>query len=209
MTPEQQAQSRNRELSIPHAIPTQPNPTTTQDPQNSNDHTSNHETHSRELHAKLGVGSAMWQARTEHDTSGGGAGLRDDAQSHTSAHQVPLVWRAPEGPEGLAAVPVGGGKAWPGFEATRKATRQHTRSHWCGGRRRGRRAWLRRPEHPWGAQTKTLGTGRRHDPRLGRQGTQSCNPQGVRDVGGATRPGHSQGGPDEGNDVGGGPAQAS
>ena len=26
------------------------------------------------------------------------------------------MWRAPEGPEGLAAVPVGGGGAWPGFE---------------------------------------------------------------------------------------------
>ena len=34
---------------------------------------------------------------------------------------APLVWRAPEGPEGLAAVPVGGGGAWPGFEATRRA----------------------------------------------------------------------------------------
>ena len=29
--------------------------------------------------------------------------------------------RAPEGPEGLAAVPVGGGGAWPGFETTRRA----------------------------------------------------------------------------------------
>ena len=39
--------------SISHAIPTQPNPISTQNPQNSNDQTSNHETHSRELHAKL------------------------------------------------------------------------------------------------------------------------------------------------------------
>ena len=31
---------------------------------------------------------------------------------------APLVWRAPEGP---AAVPVGGGGAWPGFETTRRA----------------------------------------------------------------------------------------
>ena len=34
------------------------------------------------------------------------------------------MWRAPEGPEGtqgLAAVPVGGGGAWPGFEPTRRA----------------------------------------------------------------------------------------
>ena len=37
---------------------------------------------------------------------------------------------APEGPEGLAAVPVGGGGAWPGFEATRRAE----------GSRRGRLA---------------------------------------------------------------------
>ena len=28
---------------------------------------------------------------------------------------APLVWRAPEGPEGLAAVPVGGGGAWQGY----------------------------------------------------------------------------------------------
>ena len=31
------------------------------------------------------------------------------------------MWRAPEGLEGLAAVPVGGGGAWPGFEKTRRA----------------------------------------------------------------------------------------
>ena len=34
---------------------------------------------------------------------------------------APLVWRAPEGPRGQAAVPVGGGGAWPGFEPTRRA----------------------------------------------------------------------------------------
>ena len=35
-----------------------------------------------------------------------------------ATHQQPdpLVWRAPEGPEGLAAALVGGGGAWPGFE---------------------------------------------------------------------------------------------
>ena len=46
------------------------------------------------------------------------AGLRGDPPNHQSAHQAPLVWRAPEG---SAAVPVGGGGAWPGFEATRRA----------------------------------------------------------------------------------------
>ena len=49
------------------------------------------------------------------------AGLRADAPSHTSAHQAPPVWRAPEG---SAAVPVGGGGAWLGFETTRRAAEQ-------------------------------------------------------------------------------------
>ena len=35
--------------------------------------------------------------------------------------QEPLVWRAPEEPEGLAAAAAGGGGAWPGFETTRRA----------------------------------------------------------------------------------------
>ena len=59
----------------------------------------------------------------------GMARLRDDAPISDPA---PLVWRAPEGP---AAVPVGGGRDWPGFEPTRQ-TYQHTRNHWRGGRRR-------------------------------------------------------------------------
>ena len=48
------------------------------------------------------------------------AGQRVDAPSNIS-DPAPLVWRAPEGPEGQAAVPVGGGGAWPGFETTRRA----------------------------------------------------------------------------------------
>ena len=47
--------------------------------------------------------------------------------------------------EGLAAVPVGGGGAWPGFEATRPTAHQPRRPHWCEGRRRDRRARLRCP----------------------------------------------------------------
>ena len=102
-----------------------------------------------ELHAKL-----LWPGRRRSLAS-----LRDDAPSHPSAHRAPLMWRAPEGPEGLAglrgavpkglvglaAVPVGGGGAWPVFETTHRATHQHSGHHWCGGRRRDRRAWLRRP----------------------------------------------------------------
>ena len=63
----------------------------------------------------------------------------DHSEPHISA-KAPLVCRAPEGPEGLAAVPVGGGGAWPEHKTTRQASHQHTRPHWCGGRRRDRRA---------------------------------------------------------------------
>ena len=48
---------------------------------------------------------------------------------------------------GMAAGPVGGGGAWPGFEATRRAT-SATWRHWCGGHRRDPWAWLR---CPWAA----------------------------------------------------------
>ena len=79
-----------------------------------------------ELHAKLGVGSGMWEVTAGCESCGmegpgrgtggrrGLAGYQDNAPSHTPAHRAPLVWRAPEGPEGLAAAPVGGGGAWPG-----------------------------------------------------------------------------------------------
>ena len=43
---------------------------------------------------------------------------------------------APPRVQGLAAAPVGGGRAWPDRETTRQARPQHTRPHWCGGRRR-------------------------------------------------------------------------
>ena len=43
----------------------------------------------------------------------------------------------------LAAVPVGGGRAWPDTKTTRRTTRQHTRPHRCGRRRENQRAWLR------------------------------------------------------------------
>ena len=96
------------------------------------------------------------------------------------------MWRAPEGPEGLAAVPVGGGGAWPDNESTRRAHisdpaplvwRAPEGPEGTGGLRgaapnevrpsslAGGRA-LRRPEHPWGAQSSPV-----------RQGTQSSPAQ--------------------------------
>ena len=52
-----------------------------------------------ELRAKLLIDSQNWasERRAEPPLS----------------NPAPLVWRAPEGLEGLAAVPVGGGRAWP------------------------------------------------------------------------------------------------
>ena len=40
----------------------------------------------------------------------------------TRSNESVPVWRAPEGPEGLAVVPVGGG-VWPDNESTRRAKR--------------------------------------------------------------------------------------
>ena len=80
----------------------------------------------REPAALPGRGARGWR---------GQARQRGDAPNHTPAHQAPLAWRAPEGPEGLAAVPAGGG-AWPDNEPTHRTTRQHTRPHRCEGRRR-------------------------------------------------------------------------
>ena len=49
-------------------------------------------------------------------------------------------WRfqttGPAGLQGQAAAPMGGGEAWPDRETTRQTRPQHTRPHWCGGRRR-------------------------------------------------------------------------
>ena len=51
-------------------------------------------------------------------TCRGAGGRRRGLAGLVQAPQVPPVRRAPEG---LAAVPVGGGGAWPGFETTRRA----------------------------------------------------------------------------------------
>ena len=109
---------------------------------------------------------------------------RATAPSHPSAHRAPLVWRAPEGPEGLAAVPVGGGRdrprCWSAAAGPGRASRSTTPSEARVWRSRGRatadqhtqrpgpsrkatrrskfsRA-LRRPEHPWGHK--------QHGPRM-------------------------------------------
>ena len=57
---------------------------------------------------------------------------------------APPTWRVPEGPDSLAAVPMGGGRAWLGFDGKLHHTQRHKRRR-CGGRRRVRRARLRCP----------------------------------------------------------------
>ena len=42
----------------------------------------------------------------------------------TISNQASAVWRPPQGLRGLAAVPEGGGRAWPSFETTRQANDQ-------------------------------------------------------------------------------------
>ena len=79
------------------------------------------------------------------------------------------MWRAPEGPEGTqgqAAVPVGGGGAWPGFETTHRAQLA------------ARTASGRAAAH---GHTKQPGP--------------AAGPDGARNTSGATRPrGHAKGG---------------
>ena len=62
-------------------------------------------------------------------------------QSHTGTSEQRrsrFQTTGPPGLQGLAAASVGGGGAWLDNVPTVRTTRQHARSHWCGGRRRAR-----------------------------------------------------------------------
>ena len=75
----------------------------------------------------------------------------------TNSDPAPLVWRAPEGPEGLVAVPVGGGRARAGLEIDHSEPSGSRVAISRAGRRppahtaaRPFKAGLRRPEHQRG-----------------------------------------------------------
>ena len=73
---------------------------------NSNDLNSMFEIVAGELRAKLGAVSAMPQVRSGHDTCAAarpGRASRRRAQPPIS-HHAPLLWRAPEGPEGTGGL---------------------------------------------------------------------------------------------------------
>ena len=72
---------------------------------------------------------------------GRGAGGRRQSQ-RAQAPQAPPDWRPPRGLRGQAAVPEGGSMARANNKPTHRAT-SATWHHWCGGRRRDRRAWSR------------------------------------------------------------------
>ena len=60
----------------------------------------------------------------------------------TISKQAPAVWRPPRGLRGLAAVPEGGGRAWPGFEI------DHSEPQARVWRSRGRAAAHRHTQRP-------------------------------------------------------------
>ena len=69
--------------------------------------------------AKVPVGGGGARPRCWSAAAGPGRASRRGESS--SAQQAPPVWRPPAGPENLAAVPVGGGRARARLEATRRA----------------------------------------------------------------------------------------
>ena len=123
--------------------------------------------------------------------------------NNTPAHQAPPVWRAPEGP---AAVLVGGGRAWPGFEIDH-SERSSRRGRRAGGPLptgthsgpaqqnwpRGGRAWpgfekTRRANHQ---HTRLHWCGGHRGPGRGAGGRWWRRTAGVEDTGG---PGRGAGG---------------
>ena len=91
---------------------------------NPNEAISRFEQVARELRAKLlnipGT-TAMKSAAGAGGSGCGARGRRRGLVRHIPARQMPPVWRVPASPEGQAAVPVGGGGAWPDNESTRRA----------------------------------------------------------------------------------------
>ena len=88
----------------------------------------------REPAALPGRGARGWR---------GQARQRGDAPNHTPAHQAPLAWRAPEGPEGTGGL------------RDRPLRAKLACGDLAGGRAR------RRPEHPWRPTTTRTRTPRR------------------------------------------------
>ena len=97
--------------------------------------------------------------------AGPGRASRRRAEPHIS-NQAPLVWRAPEDPEGLAEVPVGGRGAWPRCRwvaaGPGRASRSTTPSAARVWRSRGRAAAHRHTQRPGPQDRKHSGRAAAH-----------------------------------------------
>ncbi len=128
----------------------------------------------REPAALPGRGARGWR---------GLAGQRGDAPNHTPAHQAPLAWRAPEGPEGLAAVPVGGGRARAGLEIDHSEPSGSRVAISRAGRRPRAHKAARPANTPHGARNTSGATSNNT-----RRGTaRGAGPTGAENTSGATR----------------------
>ena len=110
--------------------------------------TNNTTAHPQQRTAETGITTAPKKPHQKHPflTRKGDAGF-NPTQPHMSkgdtGFRQPAAWSArPD------CGPMGGGRAGPDNEPTRRATHQRHKPHWCEGHRRDRRAWLR---CPWAA----------------------------------------------------------
>ena len=95
-----------------------------------------------------GAGGRWWRRTAGvEDTGGPGRGAGGRRQGLAGLRDRPLRAQLACGDLAGGPLPTGthsgpaqqnwprGGRAWPGFEKTRRANHQHTRLHWCGGHR--------------------------------------------------------------------------
>ena len=110
--------------------------------------------------------------------AGLGAGGRRQGQGGPSGRaKLRPLWKPPQGLRGLASVPVGGGRAWPGFEIDHSEpqarvwrSRGRAAAHRHAQRPNPTRQATRRPENPWCHKPRPKVRTPRSTPGSGRPG---------------------------------------
>ena len=142
---------------IPHAIPDQPSTTRPHNPQNSNDQTSNHETHPRDLHAKLlgrqgqpsrnlarnSIGRSFNKVRKRwnfNDLNSMFERVAGELRAKLGVDSAAMCARTGHEACGAKAGPGCGEESLAGLRDDTPNQTTATQPHWCGGRRRVRRA---------------------------------------------------------------------